>query len=135
MARHTDRLMAITAVWVIACASFAAAAAEPGGDLYEKSCSRCHIAYDLGDYAASQWPGIVKSMKVQAGLSEQDIATLTEYLVGASEEKEAPSAGPLLGGYLYTEYFRTPEEWSTVASAGTTRALSRRTSTTGSTRT
>jgi len=49
-------------------------------------------------------------MKVQAGLTEQDVAVLTEYLVGASAEDAAPAAGPQLGGYLYTEYFRTPEE-------------------------
>ncbi len=85
--------------------------AESISALYERGCSRCHVAYDPMDYSSSEWPGILRSMKAQAGLSEQDVVALTEYLVAESLDGESAfTTGLQLGGYLYTEYFQTPEE-------------------------
>ena len=80
--------------------------------LYEKKCARCHAAYAADDYSAEEWPGIVRSMKSQAALTEQDINELIEYLQSESEgniDKKGRER-PVLGGYLYTEYFQTPEK-------------------------
>ncbi len=90
----------------------------PGRSLYQQKCARCHALYRPSDYAASEWPGIVRSMKSQAALSERDIATLSAYLVAAAREagggyggsgaEGASGHGPMVSGYLYTEFFRVP---------------------------
>ena len=80
--------------------------------LYVQKCGRCHVAYDAQDYPAEEWSGIVKSMKAQAGLTIQEMTTLVEYLENESRatQKETFTQDIALGGYLYTEYFRTPEK-------------------------
>ena len=84
----------------------------PGADFYEQKCGRCHVAYDPTDYPAAEWPGIVSSMRAQAGLTTRDMEALAEYLATESggDQQRAESSGPSVGGYLYTEYFRTPEK-------------------------
>jgi hypothetical protein len=83
-----------------------------GQALYEKKCSRCHQAYSPEEFSARQWPGILKSMKDEAGLSDGEMAMLSEYLIRESAplSEESELSGPQLGGYLYTEYFQTPEK-------------------------
>lgn len=87
-------------------------AAEEGEGLYLQKCGRCHVAYDPSDFATEEWGGIVRSMKAQAGLSAQDIEALSDYLEKASQgsRKRSGGSGPSVGGYLYTEYFRTPDQ-------------------------
>ena len=85
--------------------------AQQGALLYETKCGRCHIAFAPEDYSAEEWPGIVRSMKAQAALTPGDVEAITEYLVSASDRSQVvtSSTKPILGGYLYTEYFQTPE--------------------------
>jgi len=105
------RMIGVTLVIVIISTS-RPVIAQSGVELYEQKCGRCHVAYKPAAYSKEQWPGIVRSMKVQATLSSQDIEELTNYLTSASEESESNSASgePIVGGYLYTEYFRTQEK-------------------------
>jgi hypothetical protein len=87
----------------------ATAFAQTPEELYEAKCGRCHAPYAADSYAAEDWPGIVRSMRSQAALTEEEEALLTDYLVslaGGSEGEKSTSEGPVLGGYLYTEYFR-----------------------------
>jgi len=113
MGRTVSVVTMVVAICLVAALAPTCFSAESPGARYEKSCSRCHVAFDPRDYSASEWPGIVKTMKAQAGLTEQDIVALTEYLVAESAEGEpAFTTGAQLGGYLYTEYFQTPEEVS-----------------------
>ena len=81
--------------------------------LYREKCGRCHAPYSPGSYDADEWPAIVRSMRAQAGLTEEEEKLLVDYLVGLAE-REAPttssSAGPIVGGYLYSEYFQDQEK-------------------------
>lgn len=89
-----------------------AAGAQEGEGLYLQKCGRCHAAYEPTDFPTEEWEGLVRSMKAQAGLSAQDMEALSQYLETASQgsEKRGGGAGPSVGGYLYTEYFRTPDQ-------------------------
>ncbi len=53
-------------------------------------------------------------MKAQAALSSEDMNKIVEYLVGnaADSKSESGDRSPSLGGYLYTEYFHSPEKTS-----------------------
>ncbi|MFC1554303.1 porin [candidate division KSB1 bacterium] len=86
--------------------------AQEGKVLYEKKCGRCHGLYEPTDYPSDDWPGIVRSMKAQSALTNQDIEIISEYLVSESENSKESLSGshPVLGGYLYTEYFQSPEK-------------------------
>jgi len=93
-------------------ALFNPAMGQSGEKLYQQKCGRCHTAFQPSDYSAEEWPGIVRSMKAQASLTPQEIEELTEYLVSQSqgEQGKVQSTHPTFGGYLYTEYFQTPEK-------------------------
>ncbi len=86
--------------------------AQSGKTLYEQKCGRCHVAFAPDDYPIEEWPGIVKSMKAQAALTNDDMTQIIDYLVseGDKEGSHGSSDGPHLGGYLYTEYFQSPEK-------------------------
>jgi hypothetical protein len=90
--------------------------AQQDSALYEAKCGRCHVAYDPSDFSAEEWPGIVRSMRAQAALNIEDEEAITEYLLSLTGEGEdAPvtvSHSPSLGGYIYTEYFQTPDRRS-----------------------
>lgn len=90
--------------------------AQQGAMLYEAKCSRCHAAFAPSDYPAEDWPGIVRSMRAQSALTAEEERIITDYLVAESEQIEGRSGGisykPVLGGYLYTEYFETPQKKS-----------------------
>jgi len=85
-------------------------------ELYELKCSRCHEAYEPAKYSAAEWPGLVRSMRGQAALTEQQTIALGRFLALESAAADTTGAGssvsqaPRVGGYLYTEYFRTQEE-------------------------
>jgi len=85
---------------------------QSGKELYQQKCGRCHTAFQPSDYPAAEWPGIVRSMKAQASLTSQEINELTDYLVSQSQGDHEKVRGthPTIGGYLYTEYFQTPEK-------------------------
>ncbi len=87
--------------------------AQAAEELYEAKCGRCHVAYAPEEYAAEEWPGIVRSMRSQAALTAEEEALLTDYLVGLAPGGEADESGPdgpVLGGYLYTEYFKDQQK-------------------------
>jgi hypothetical protein len=89
--------------------AFGIATAQSGQALYEKKCGRCHAVYDPSDYAAEEWSGVVRSMKAQAALTAAEMAEITDYLTGASRGATSAARGPIVGGYLYSEYFHTQE--------------------------
>jgi len=93
-------------------AQFNTAMGQSEQELFEQKCGRCHAALQPSDYSAKEWPGIVRSMKAQASLTPQEIQEITDYLVKQSqnEQEKVQSSQPTLGGYLYTEYFQTPEK-------------------------
>ena len=85
--------------------------AQSGEGLYQQKCGRCHIPYDPTDFPADEWRGLVSSMKAQAALTIQEMDELVEYLENESSgSQKRRSSGPAVGGYMYTEYFRTPEK-------------------------
>lgn len=49
-------------------------------------------------------------MKAQAALTAAEMKTITDYLSDASTGAVGAAQGPILGGYLYSEFFRTPEQ-------------------------
>jgi hypothetical protein len=88
-------------------------AAQSAEELYEAKCGRCHAPYSPDSYPAEDWPGIVRSMRSQAGLTAEEQALLTEYLVqmaGGERAEEGGAEGPVLGGYMYTEYFQDQQK-------------------------
>ena len=91
--------------------SGARVAAQTGRHLYEQKCGRCHTVVEPDEYSAEEWPGVVRSMKAQAALSQQEYAGIVEYLVSSAGEEGGKSGGgrPVVGGYLYSEYFQTEE--------------------------
>ncbi len=86
--------------------------AQTGEALYEKKCGRCHTAFSPDSFAAEEWAGIVRSMKAQAALTDQEIDEIVSYLESAAggSHTESYVGHPVLGGYLYTEYFKTQEK-------------------------
>jgi hypothetical protein len=85
---------------------------QTGETLYKQKCGRCHVLYSPSDYPAEDWPNIVRSMKSQAALTVQEFEYIVEYLLNESDTstQKNNSQGPMIGGYLYTEYFRSPEK-------------------------
>ncbi len=83
-------------------------------DLYLEKCGRCHAAYAPDAYPAAEWPSIVRSMRAQAGLTEEEERRISEYLSGIARQgggdQGGEKSGPIVGGYLYTEYFHSQEE-------------------------
>ena len=83
--------------------------AQSGRELYEQKCSRCHAAFEPDRFSSLEWPGLVRSMKSQAKLSESEVAEIEGYLVAAAPGEASAGGSAQLSGYLYTEYFRTEE--------------------------
>jgi hypothetical protein len=75
--------------------------------LYELKCGRCHLAYAPQKYSAREWKTVMKEMGPLSGLNEETEKSIMGYLEeNASENKDVslPTA-PVLGGYIYTEFF------------------------------
>ncbi|MFH1279120.1 MAG: hypothetical protein ABIK65_12170 [Candidatus Eisenbacteria bacterium] len=87
-----------------------AGAAAADRALYERKCGRCHVAYDPGDFAADEWPGILLSMRAKAALTPEEQQTLLDWLGEEGGGERPGTSGPKVGGYLYTEYFETEEK-------------------------
>ncbi len=87
-----------------------------GSALYQRKCGRCHVLYPASAYPAEAWPAIVRSMKTQSALTDREVNTLSAYLSEASASGVSAGGsqviGPNIGGYLYTEYFQTPQKVS-----------------------
>jgi trimethylamine-N-oxide reductase cytochrome c-type subunit TorC len=48
--------------------------------LYTANCGSCHTLPAVKSYSANQWPGIMKTQAVNAGLDPNDAALVTTYL-------------------------------------------------------
>lgn len=98
----------ITCVVVAVVLTPSAGLADRG--LYEQKCGRCHAAYEPSDFTADEWPSLLLSMKAKAGLTPEEERTLVDWLSEESGDEKRVVSGPVLGGYLYTEYFETEQE-------------------------
>jgi len=109
---NIKQLAAVALILLSIGAALAPASADQGREIYEQKCGRCHVLYEPASYSASDWPGIVRIMRAEAALTEQEMEEITAYLVRESGEGGGGllSGGPVVGGYLYAEYFETPEE-------------------------
>jgi hypothetical protein len=87
-----------------------------GGErLYRLKCGRCHAAYAREKYSAEEWRTVLQEMGPLAGLTEEMEREIFQFLAGASAapEKKAVLTSPILAGYLYTEYFSSPDSVDT----------------------
>ena len=82
-----------------------------GEQLYRLKCGRCHTAYPREKYSAEGWKTVLQGMGPLAGLTEDMEREILQFLAGASAapEKKALLTSPVLAGYLYTEYFSSPD--------------------------
>ena len=86
--RGGNLIFPVWSIVVAICFSQAPVWGQSSQQLYVQKCGRCHVAYDAQDYPAAEWSGIVKSMKAQAGLTIQEMATLVEYLENESRANQ-----------------------------------------------
>ena len=103
--------LAVSAI-LITTSSPEARASTLAQQLYEQKCGRCHIANEPTEYSVEEWPGVVRSMRAQSALNQQEYDEIVEYLVSAAAREGhggTEKSGPVLSGYLYTEYFWTQE--------------------------
>jgi len=87
--------------------------AQDAEALYQSKCGRCHAAFAPGSYPSHEWPGIVRSMRAQAGLTAEEERLIVAYLSKRAIEENRSTAedgGPVVGGYLYTEYFKEEQK-------------------------
>ncbi|UCE42652.1 MAG: porin [Candidatus Aminicenantes bacterium] len=81
--------------------------AYQGEKLYELKCGRCHMAYAPQKFSADEWKTVMKEMGPLSGLTEETEGSIMTYLEENAGEKKIgglPTA-PVLGGYIYTEFF------------------------------
>ena len=81
--------------------------AYQGEKLYELKCGRCHLAYAPQKFSVEEWKTVVKEMGPLSGLTEETEKSIMDYLEENAGEKKIgglPTA-PVLGGYIYTEFF------------------------------
>lgn len=79
-------------------------------EVNENKCGRCHRVYAPEEFSRTEWSRALLSMKARAGLDEEEFEGLANLAVDESEEASPLGGGPLLGGYLYTEYFQSPQK-------------------------
>jgi hypothetical protein len=102
------RSFLMTMILMAILSPIASLSAQDAEALYESKCGRCHAAFAPESYPSHEWSGIVRSMRSQAGLTAEEEELIVAYLSElASEEGHggASGQGPVIGGYLYTEYF------------------------------
>jgi hypothetical protein len=78
-----------------------------GERLYELKCGRCHLAYAPQKFSVEEWKTVMKEMGPLSGLNEETEKSIMDYLEENAAEKKSgglPTA-PVLGGYIYTEFF------------------------------
>jgi hypothetical protein len=81
--------------------------AYQGESLYELKCGRCHLVYAPQKYSPEEWKTVMKEMGPLSGLNEETEKAIITYLDDNAGEKKLgglPTA-PVLGGYIYTEFF------------------------------
>ncbi len=86
-----------------------------GEQLYALKCGRCHMSYSPQKYTVEEWKTILKEMGPISGLrqdTEQAIMAYLEEGAGKRGIGDLPT-NPVLGGYLYTEFFASPASTDT----------------------
>lgn len=91
---------------VVSITAFSQEDADQGEKLYQLKCGRCHFAYSPQRYSLEEWKTIVQEMGSLAGLNQEKEEAILAYLgqESSKKEKDIPTS-PVLGGYLYTEFF------------------------------
>jgi hypothetical protein len=86
--------------------------AQSANGLFQQKCNRCHSAPEPSEFTADEWPGILRSMKSLAALTNMELEEITTYVISESKSTKDTQTNSTsnLGGYLYTEYFKTQEE-------------------------
>jgi hypothetical protein len=81
-----------------------------GQRLYDLKCGRCHMAYAPQKYSVEEWITVVKEMGPLSGLNEDTEGAIMAYLEQNAGKKTLGSlpTSPVLGGYIYTEFFHSP---------------------------
>ena len=79
-------------------------------EVNENKCGRCHRAYAPEEFSRTEWNRVLLSMKARAGLDEEEFEGLASLADDEPEEASPLGGGPRLGGYLYTEYFQSPQK-------------------------
>ena len=60
------------------------ASLEAGRHIYLESCTHCHRAEPVRDYAAAKWPGIIADMAGRAKLSAAQKRAVLDYVLAAA---------------------------------------------------
>jgi hypothetical protein len=73
------------------------------------------MAYAPQTYSAEEWVTVLKEMGPLSGLTEETEGDIMAYLEQNSGERKLGSlpTSPVLGGYLYTEFFSSPDRTDT----------------------
>ncbi|MCP5102583.1 MAG: porin [bacterium] len=94
--------------------TFGSAPLPTGAELYQQKCSRCHSAYSPQKYSPAEWKTIVKEMGPLSGLTKESEKAIMDYLSESSAKNDnGLPTSPVLGGYLYTEYFSSKDSVDT----------------------
>ncbi len=59
---------------------------DPGEKLFYERCTACHAPRDPSHYSQRQWQGITPSMFPRAGLSDEEAALVTEFLMNNASD-------------------------------------------------
>jgi hypothetical protein len=98
----------------ISSAAFGSVPGSQGANLYQLKCGRCHEAYNPQKYSPNQWKTIIKEMGPLAGLNKESEKKILDYVVGSSKKKDSKiPTDPVLGGYLYSEFFSSKDSVDT----------------------
>ena len=73
-----------TAVPPVATLGKSTATLEAGRRIYLESCTHCHRAEPVRDYAAAKWPGIVAEMGARAKLTAEQQRAVLAYALAAT---------------------------------------------------
>ena len=86
-----------------------------GERLYDLKCGRCHMPYAPQKMSLDEWTTVMKEMGPLSGLNEETEKEILAYLeqnAGKGKIGDLPSS-PVLGGYIYTEFFASPASTNT----------------------
>ena len=85
---------------------------QSGKELFEKKCFRCHSTLKPTSYSLEDWPGLLNSMRDKAALTKKEYDEILEYIKieAIPAHEKSFDLKPIVGGYLYTEYFQSPEK-------------------------
>jgi len=85
-----------------------------GEALYLQKCGRCHEAYKAEKYSAEEWETILHEMAPLSAMSPEEEENVLDWLkrTTGKRDRNLPTA-PVLGGYVYTEYFSSPASVNT----------------------